>query len=272
MDKRWKNGEKVTMNQMIPFKYEANEIRVIQDEQGEPWWVAKDVCSVLDISNDRMVVSRLDERDVSQSDIIDSTGRMQKTNIINESGLYTLILRSDKPQAKAFQRWITAEVLPAIRKTGTYAALNAKPITIIPLTKEFRAAMEMARAIGFSGNQAVLSANKAVKKITRFNCLELMDAEKLICEVQEIALTASDAGTRLGMSGQQVNKMLQEKGLQDSFRDSKNRLYWSPTEKGKPYAVLKDTGKKHGDGTPVQQLMWMESVLALLDEKKVAVN
>jgi prophage antirepressor-like protein len=261
------------MNQIIPFTYEQQEIRVIQDEQGEPWFVAKDVCSALDISNDRMAISRLDERDVSQTDIIDSTGRMQKTNVINESGLYTLILRSDKPQARPFQRWVTSEVLPAIRKSGVYQAPNAQSITLVPLAREFKAALSMARAIGFEGNQAILSANKAVKKITSFDCLELMDAQKLMCEEQERTLTVSDLGVRLGgISGQQVNKMLYEKGFQSSFRDSKQRLYWKPTEKGKPFAVLKDTGKQHTDGTPVQQLMWQESILALLDEKQTPMN
>ena len=259
------------MNQMIPFKYEQNEIRVIQDEKGEPWWVAKDVCDILGISAYRDAIQKLDD-DERGSLKVDTLGGPQQMASINESGLYTLILRSNKPEAKPFRRWITSEVIPSIRKTGSYSASNVNPVTLIPLTKEFKAAMEMARAIGFSGNQAILSANKAVKRITRFDCLELMDAQKLICEVQEITLTVSDAGSRLGLSCQQVNKLLQEKGLQDSFRDAKNRLYYSPTEKGKPYAVLKDTGKKHGNGTPVQQLTWRESILILLDEKQAAVN
>jgi len=261
------------MNQIIPFKYEQNEIRVIQDEQGEPWFVAKDVCNVLGISNDRMAVERLEDYCVSQADIIDSMGRARKTNIINESGLYMMILRSDKPQATPFQRWVTAELIPSVRKTGMYISPNAKPTTLVPITREFRAALSMARAIGFEGNQAILSANKAVKKITSFDCLELMDAQKLMCEKQERTLTVSDLGVRLGgISGQQVNKILYEKGFQSSFRDAKQRLYWKPTEKGKPFAVLKDTGKQHNDGTPVQQLMWLESIWALLDEKQTPMN
>jgi len=260
------------MNQMIPFKYEQNEIRVIQDEKGEPWWVAKDICDVLGISDVSDAVNRLDNDERGKTPIIDSLGRNQETLAVNESGLYTLILRSNKPEAKPFRKWVTSEVIPSIRKTGTYSSPNAKPITLVPLAREVKAALFMARAYGFEGNHAILSANKMVKKITTFDCLELMDAQKLICEVQEITLTVSDAGSRLGLSCQQVNKLLQEKGLQNSFRDAKNRLYYSPTEKGKPYAVLKDTGKKHGDGTPVQQLTWRESILILLDEKQSAVN
>ena len=114
------------------------------------------------------------------------------------------------------------EVLPAIRKTGAYQAPNAQSITLVPLAREFKAALSMARAIGFEGNQAILSANKAVKKITSFDCLELMDVQKLMCEKLERTLTVSDLGVRLGgISGQQVNKILYEKGFQSSFRDSK---------------------------------------------------
>lgn len=130
------------MNQMIPFKYEQNEIRVIQDEQGEPWWVAKDICDVLGISNHRDAVRKgLDGDEVDQIYVIDSLGRKQETLAVNESGLYTLILRSDKPEAKPFRKWITSEVIPSIRKTGTYQAPNAKPLTIVPLTREFKAAI-----------------------------------------------------------------------------------------------------------------------------------
>jgi prophage antirepressor-like protein len=92
--------------------------------KGEPWWVLKDVCVVLGLTNSRMVADRLDddEKGVSQSDTL---GGKQDVTIVNESGLYSVILRSDKPEAKAFRRWITQEVLPAIRKTGRYA-VNAE--------------------------------------------------------------------------------------------------------------------------------------------------
>lgn len=99
------------MNELQVFNYNGNEVRTIQKD-GEPWWVLKDVCEVLDISQAVRVAERLDEDEVSQTHITDSLGRQQSTYIINESGLYNVILRSDKPEAKPFQKmgyiWGTA--------------------------------------------------------------------------------------------------------------------------------------------------------------------
>ena len=86
----------------------------------EPWFVLKDVCKVLEISNHKMTAQRLDADEVSLTDLIDSIGRKQQTTVINESGLYNVILRSDKPEAKPFRKWVTSEVLPTIRKHGAY--------------------------------------------------------------------------------------------------------------------------------------------------------
>ena len=107
------------MNELQVFSYEGKEIRTIQ-RNGETWWVLKDVCGVLGLSNARMIADRLDEDDVSLAYVTDSMGRRQQTNIVNESGLYNVILRSDKPEAKKFKRWVTHEVLPQIRRHGAY--------------------------------------------------------------------------------------------------------------------------------------------------------
>lgn len=110
------------MNELTVFQNpEFGEVRTLERE-GEPWFVLKDVCDALHISSVGNVANRLDEDDVDLADIIDSLGRRQSTTIINESGLYSVILRSDKPEAKPFRKWVTSEVLPAIRKTGGYQA------------------------------------------------------------------------------------------------------------------------------------------------------
>ena len=92
------------------------EVRTVLID-GEPWFVAKDVCEVLGIGNTSQALSYLedDERGVTTND---TPGGNQQVSIVNESGLYSLILRSRKPEAKLFKRWITHEVLPTIRKTG----------------------------------------------------------------------------------------------------------------------------------------------------------
>lgn len=105
-------------NNLQVFNYNDSAVRTVQKD-GEPWFVLKDVCSVLGIGNSRMAADRLevDEKGVSQ---IDTPGGTQDMTIISESGLYTVILRSDKPEAKPFRKWVTSEVLPSIRKHGAY--------------------------------------------------------------------------------------------------------------------------------------------------------
>lgn len=100
------------------FPDTGQQIRTIVD--GEFWWVATDICAVLGHSNPTMAVASLDE-DERGLRIAETPSGQQRMVVINEAGLYSLILRSRKPEAKAFKRWITHEVLPAIRKTGSYA-------------------------------------------------------------------------------------------------------------------------------------------------------
>ena len=105
------------MNEMQIFEREEfGQIRTITRD-GEPWFVAVDVCRVLEVQNVTQALSRLDDDERSMLNI----GRQGETNVVNEPGLYTLVLGSRKPEAKAFKRWITHEVLPSIRKTGVYA-------------------------------------------------------------------------------------------------------------------------------------------------------
>ena len=118
------------MNDILVFHYKSSEVRTVE-LNGEPWFVLKDVCAVLGISNHKMTAQRLDADEVSLTDLTDSMGRQQETTVINESGLYNVILRSDKPEAKPFRKWVTSEVLPSIRKTGSY--------TMPKLSKEMQA-------------------------------------------------------------------------------------------------------------------------------------
>ncbi|KHF27792.1 hypothetical protein LR68_03343 [Anoxybacillus sp. BCO1] len=108
------------MNQLQKvFTYSGSQVRtIIKDD--EVWFVAKDVCDILNHSNHKMAVSRLDEDEVNKVYLIDSLGRQQQTTVVNEAGLYSLILTSNKPEARQFKRWITHEVIPTIRKTGGY--------------------------------------------------------------------------------------------------------------------------------------------------------
>lgn len=108
----------MTDTNLIPFSFEGKSVRVIK--QGDaPHWVLVDVCSILEIGNSRKAASRLDD-DEKGVTISDTLGGPQEMTIINESGLWSLVLTSRKPEAKRFKKWLTSEVIPAIRKTGGY--------------------------------------------------------------------------------------------------------------------------------------------------------
>lgn len=102
------------------FEYENHRQFRIIDRNGEPWFVLGEVCRELEISNPRDAASRLDDDEKDAVGITDAIGRNQQMTIINESGLYSLILTSRKEAAKKFKKWVTAEVLPSIRRTGSY--------------------------------------------------------------------------------------------------------------------------------------------------------
>lgn len=109
------------MNELQIFNNDRFEVRATMKD-GEPLFVAADVCKALDIQNHIDALKRLDEDEKSGVDLTDPHGRIQTTNCVTESGLYTLVLGSRKPEAKQFKRWITHEVIPSIRKTGGYIA------------------------------------------------------------------------------------------------------------------------------------------------------
>lgn len=108
-----------------------NEIKIFESEEfgkvrtvvkdGEPWFVLADICKILEISNSRMVAGRLDTEEL-MSVKLTSGGQRREMTAVSESGLYAVILRSDKPQAKPFRKWVTSEILPTIRRTGGYVA------------------------------------------------------------------------------------------------------------------------------------------------------
>jgi hypothetical protein len=115
-----------------PFPFEGNQLRTMTRD-GEPWFVATDVCDALGL--DRTQIRRLDddERGVCS---IHTLGGTQKMIVVNESGLYSLIMGSRKPEAKKFKKWVTSEVLPSIRKTGSYSKHTLSTLDILTLAIE----------------------------------------------------------------------------------------------------------------------------------------
>lgn len=166
-------------------------------------------------------------------------------------------------RAIVIRRWRELETGAA---QPAYQIKRDTPNTLLPVDKELRAAIRMAKAIGLKGNQAVLSANALARKITGTDCLQLLDATHLIAEDQERLLTPTEIGRLANIgSAQKVNKRLNAIGLQ--LKDGKA---WAPTSSGQKFAVLMDTGKRHTNGSMVQQIKWKESVLKILVQEVAA--
>lgn len=132
------------MSSLQLFNYGGEEVRTVLIE-GEPWFILADLCAVLEIDNVSDVRRRLNEADVDLADIR-SGGQLRRLTIVNESGMYEVVIRSDKPEAVKFRRWLTGEVLPAIRKTGSYGtpaldlnALDPRTLALAILEESDRA-------------------------------------------------------------------------------------------------------------------------------------
>lgn len=112
--------------QLAPFVFEDNLVRVHMDDAENPWFVAKDVCRVLDISDHHQAIASLDDDETGRCIVPTSFGD-KEAKTVSESGLYSLVFRSRKPEARRFRKWVTAEVLPTLRRTGRYAMPGARP-------------------------------------------------------------------------------------------------------------------------------------------------
>ena len=160
-------------NELQVFEFKGHDVRTIMRD-GYPWWVAKDVCDVLELDN-RETPRKLDDDEVGKTHITDSTGRDQEMSIVSEPGLYSLILRSRKPEAKEFKRWITHEVLPSVRKHGAYVTpakleeLMNDPdswIKVLTALKEERAAKERLQLEATENKPKVIFADAVAESKT----------------------------------------------------------------------------------------------------------
>lgn len=124
------------MNEIQIFNNpQFGEIRILANEFNEPMFCLADLCTALGISNHRNVKARLDEDDVRLMDTTDVLGRTQQVIFVNESGMYDVVLRSDAEKVKPFRRWITKDVIPSVRKTGTYISPSAASNAILQQTE-----------------------------------------------------------------------------------------------------------------------------------------
>lgn len=191
---------------------------------GEPWFVAVDVCKALEIQNHKDAIGRLDEDEKTGVDLTDPHGRVQNTNCVNEPGLYALVLGSRKPEAKAFKRWITHEVIPAIRKHGAYMTpekveeILLNPDTIIKLATELKEERERTAALN--------AKIKADKPYTEFSAAIAANSDAIL--VRDFAKLLHNDGIKMG-----------EKRLYKWLRENGFLMQTAPT---KPYQKYVDMG------------------------------
>lgn len=200
------------MNDIQIFKNDQfGEIRSVVID-GEPLFVAADVCGALEIQNHKDAIKRLDDDEKSGVVLTDPHGRPQETNCVTESGLYSLVLGSRKPEAKAFKRWITHEVLPAIRKTGKYETKHMTDYQqMMDETRRKNASIQTARLLMQLANQYdgtyrdVLNAH-ATKELTGDFLLPLP-------QLEEKTYSAGEIGEMLGVSANKVGILANRNGL-----------------------------------------------------------
>lgn len=226
-----------------------------------PWFVAKDVADILEYSQTQAMLKRLDDNEkVDHPFWMVSLKQYRNKTVISESGLYKAIFGSKMPKAKEFQDWVFKEVLPSIRKTGSYnGATASSPKTPVAVV-ELKACIEMAEIFGFTGNQGLLSANKAVKKLHDIDCMALLDVHGLETPGNRQFFTPTQLGKKIGVSAVKFNKLLREVKLQDKV----DKGPWIVTSVGKKHCQVLDTNKRNNNGTPVQQIKWCEDVLPLV--------
>lgn len=253
------------MSNLVEFAFEGRAVRVELDERGEPLFNANDVCVVLEFANPWDALSRhVDDDDLVKREVIDALGRTQEANFLTESGLYAIILGCKLPAAKKFKRWVTSEVLPQIRKTGSYTIPQA-------FTYDRRASQaliaynEAALLFGLSKNAALIAADNAVAKRYAISFKDELGIT-LQAEDNEVPLLVSSIAEILGIAGGVVKrgKVVNDTLVALGFQTKLSNGDWLPLEAGAPYAFVSQTGKKHKDGTPVTQVKWKRSVVEII--------
>lgn len=251
------------MTTLIPFQFEAHAVRVQVGDNGQPWFNANDVCEALELGNPSQAIkTHVDGDDLQKLEIIDALGRPQRANHVNESGLYALILGSTKDAAKRFKRWVTSEVLPAIRKTGAYtvpgvpAALPAQThdrVSAILLIGE-----AVAKVPGVKTGIAMAATLTCIQENTGLSTEVLRRAlpasNEPIC-----SLNATQLGKLLNRSAKATNQLLASNGFQ--FRNDRDE--WELTKAGEAWAEAMPYSRHGHSG---YQILWNPAVTGQLKE------
>lgn len=221
------------MNELQVFNNAMfGNVRIILQDN-EPWFVAKDVCDCLEINNSRQALSRLDNDEKNSVILNDGTAGNPEKSIVNEYGLYSLVLSSRKPEAKEFKRWITHEVLPSLRKYGTYS-LNI-PKTLPDALKAYASEIEQ-----HNKTKALLEAQRP--KVIFADAVSTSDTDILI---GDLAKLLNQNGHSIGQ-----NRLFERLRNEGFLISRKGSSYNSPTQRAMEMGLfrIKETAITHSDG------------------------
>lgn len=228
-------------NEIQRFDFRGASLRTLTDEAGEPWFVLKDCMSILDLGNPTETVKMFDKDEFSTTEVIDSIGRRQQTYIISEPGLYRLVMKSRKPETKEFQRWVTHEVLPQIRRTGGY----------IPATDADDDMTILAKAVMIGKRTMEQQQRKITEQQTRIVELEpkarfadAVAASDDTCLVGELAKMLLQNGIPVGQN--RLFRLLRAEGYLGKSGSNRNM----PTQRAMELGLfrIKETTVTHADG------------------------
>lgn len=232
-------------NSIQRFDFKGAALRTLTDENGEPWFVAKDVCDVLELSNVGQALARLDNDEKSSITLNDGTPGNPNRAIVSESGLYALVLASRKPEAHEFKRWVTHEVLPQIRKTGGY----------IPTSDDDDDMTILAKAVMIG--QRTMEEQKRRIAAQESHIKELEPKAKALDDFTNVpdALLVRDAAKLLSNSGTRIGEHELRQWLVDNgwiYRQP-NQSWCAASSRVRQGHMVMVSSRSHGihkDGTP----------------------
>ncbi|CCF28467.1 phage repressor protein/antirepressor Ant [Leuconostoc citreum] len=241
------------MNKVEVFNFETNDVRTVVINS-EAWFVGKDVADALGYTKSRNALTKhVDEDDALKRGVTDNLGRLQETTLINESGVYSLIFGSKLENAKRFKKWVTSEVLPAIRKHGAYMTdktiedVLTNPDTIIRLATDLKNERQ-AKVELQQENSVLLQQNNEMKPKADYTDLVLSNKALV-----NITFIAKD----YGLSGLAMNKLLHQLGVQYN-QSGVWLLYAKHQKKGWTQSETKEVDRKDGTKKLVMNTKWTQ--------------
>lgn len=246
------------MTNIIPFEFESNKIRTVTNKDGSVLFVGKDIATALGYERPNDAINAHCKGAVKHRPL-KTEGGTQKVRVISEPDVYRLIVKSKLPSAEKFERWVFEEVIPSLRKTGSYSMKEPKPVSPTSYIKVYQFINQTLSKTGLGENQLMLATNRGVAKLTGFDLLASAEISHLPSSDNDEYLAPTLIGERLNpvMNAKNLNKLLLKLGLQLS----KATGGYIPTAKGLELGgKLFDVSKHHTDGS-TQQLKWNVNML-----------